>query len=263
MKMSYLPLLGVLLLAGLSQSETPNTRIVGGRDTTIENYPSLVQVEYFDPGSGFWHQDCAANILTTYWVLTAAQCNEYTRDEYTRIRAGATYRETNGSVHYVDFSRNHPDYIHLYSYDADIGLMKLLTPLVYSPYIQKATIVNQGFVVPDNYPVVHAGWGDIYTNGPQSEVLQSVTVYTVNTQVCEWRWGHGLSSPITKNMICAGVLEEGGRDACHGDSGGPMYIGDVIVGIISFRYENCADAFTPGISTSVASYSDWIVSNTR
>ncbi|CAG4988541.1 unnamed protein product [Colias eurytheme] len=263
--MPYFPFLGVLLLATCSKSETTNTRIVGGQDTIIEKYPSLVQIEYFGPWNGIWDQQCAANILTTYWVLTAAHCfNEDDRVEFMRIRAGSTYRMTGGSVHYVDFVRNHPDYEDQdgYYYDADIGVIKLLTPVVYSPYIQKGTIVSQGFVVPDNYPVVHAGWGSIDTAGPPSYILQDVTVYTINRTECARRYRDGLSKSITDNMVCAGILDVGGRDACYGDSGGPLYAGDVIVGIVSFG-ENCGDPFYPGVSASVATFSDWIVANAR
>ncbi|CAG4988558.1 unnamed protein product [Colias eurytheme] len=263
MTMSYLPLLGVLLLAATSQSETPDTRIVGGEDTIIEKYPSLVQLEYFDPYYGTWSQDCAANILSTYWILTAAHCYDHHYIlESMRIRAGSTYRMTGGSVHYIDLVRNHPDYGVAIGHDADISVMKLLTPVVYSPYIQKGTIARQGFVVPDNYPVVHAGWGDIYTNGPAPFVLQHVSLYTINREVCARRYGDGVSSSITENMICAGILDVGGRDACQGDSGGPLYADGVIIGIVSFG-RNCGDPYHPGVSASVASFSDWIIANAR
>ncbi|XP_045504430.1 trypsin, alkaline B-like [Colias croceus] len=263
MTMSYLLLLGVLLLAATSQSETLDTRIVGGEDTIIENYPSLVQLEYLNPYYGTWSQDCAANILTTYWVLTAAHCFvENDRVEFMRIRAGSTYRMTGGSVHYIDLVRNHPDYGVAIVHDADISVMKLLTPVVYSPYIQKGTIARQGFVVPDNYPVVHAGWGGIYTNGPSSYILQHVQIYTINREVCARRYGDGVSSSITDNMICAGILDVGGRDACQGDSGGPLYADDVIIGISSFG-NNCGDPYHPGVSASVAAFSDWIIANAR
>ncbi|CAG4988578.1 unnamed protein product [Colias eurytheme] len=259
MKVPYSPFLGVLLIAATTQAKSP--LIVGGQDTTIEKYPSLVQIEYNLPWIGYWEQKCAANILTTYWLLTAAHC--LTQNWYdprnTRIRAGSTFREIGGSVHYVDFERNHPDYGEAATFDADISVFKLLTPLVYSPSIQRGTIVSQGFVVPDNMPVVHAGWGSLYFNGRAPDVLQDVTVYVVNRDECRARYGE---RSITDNMICAGVLDVGGRDACEGDSGGPMYIGDVIVGLVSFGHD-CAHPVFPGVSTAVASYTDWIVANAR
>ncbi|CAG4988562.1 unnamed protein product [Colias eurytheme] len=260
--MPYLPLLGVLLLAAISQS-APSSRIFGGQNTTIERYPSLVQIEYYDPMSRIWEQKCMGNILSTNWVLTAANCfGRRDRVEYMRIRAGSNDHGFGGSLHYVDVVRNHPDYYKAAPRDADVAVIKLLDPLVFSPSIQKANIASRRIVVPDNYPVVHAGWGRNSTAGPSSFILQDVTVYTVSRQECARRYAHITPISITRNMICAGVLDVGGRDVCNWNTGGPMYIGDILVGIMSFG-NNCNDSYYPRISTSVPAYSDWIVANAR
>jgi trypsin len=44
----------------------------------------------------------------------------------------------------------------------------------------------------------------------------------------------------------------------QGDSGGPMYYSNVLIGIVSWG-KGCANGTFPGVSTNVASYSDWIV----
>ncbi|XP_072933687.1 trypsin, alkaline C-like [Epargyreus clarus] len=136
------------LLGGASASS--NHRIVGGNPTTIEKYPALVQVEVFF--IHFWSQACAANILTPRYVLTYLP-------RFRRIRAGSTYRNIDGIVSYVDIEFNHPSYGQ-YGFDGDISVIRLLTPLVYSPVIQQGTIIAQGYNVPDNSPVVQVGWGN-------------------------------------------------------------------------------------------------------
>lgn len=65
-------------------------------------------------------------------------------------------------------------------------------------------------------------------------------------------------------MICAGLLDVGGRAACQGDGGGPLYYndstaGNIIIGIVSWGH-GCSDDTLPGVSTAVASYTEWIQS---
>lgn len=63
---------------------------------------------------------------------------------------------------------------------------------------------------------------------------------------------------VTENMICAGIWGEGGKDACQGDSGGPLYYDNITIGVVSWGM-GCARADYPGVSTSVASYTNWII----
>ncbi|XP_022118678.2 trypsin, alkaline C-like [Pieris rapae] len=260
--MSLLPL-AVLLFVG--NALATSNRIVGGEETSIEKYPYIVQLEGYSTFTGNWNQICGANILLKDWILSAAHCFEgwdY-RPEYRRIRAGTTYRSEGGAVHYVDYEKKHPEYRKASRFDADINIVKLSTPLVWNPVIQRATIVSQGYELPDNAPVVHAGWGDTSFDGVASRVLRHVELYTINNILCRDRYKllPG-TNVVTPNMICAGLLDIGGRDACQGDSGGPLYAGEIVVGIVSWGH-NCANATFPGISTKVSSYTDWIIRNAR
>nr|ALE15214.1 trypsin-like serine protease precursor [Diatraea saccharalis] len=249
-----LPSVFVLVSLAATAYAASTGRIVGGRDTTIDNYPSLVQVE--NRFIIVWFQNCGGNILTTRYILSAAHC--FTGETYSpsnrRIRAGSSYRNTGGIVIGVKRSINHPSYID-YQYDGDISVVELETPLVYSSVIQQASIIAPGAEIRDNMPAVYAGWGSIEENGPSSRVLQHVNVFTINRNICRQRYSE---EAITDNMICAGVLDEGGRDACQGDSGGPMYVQNILVGIISWGY-GCGSPSFPGVNTAVSSYTDWIV----
>ncbi|XP_023934507.2 trypsin, alkaline C-like [Bicyclus anynana] len=238
-------------------------RIVGGAPTDIETYPSLVQVERQDINTEAWSQSCAATILTAQTVLTAAHCfhGELFEDRLRRIRAGTTYRNYGGDISYVKYSINHPDYNVASRYDSDISIVRLANPLIYSPFIQRGTIVAHGSVIPDNLPVVHAGWGATEQGGKASDVLLDVSIYTINHDVCRERYAtlEG-RPPVTENMICAGLKDVGGADACQGDSGGPMYYGQIVIGVVSWG-EGCANATFPGISTAVSPFTPWIVEN--
>lgn len=58
-------------------------------------------------------------------------------------------------------------------------------------------------------------------------------------------------------MFCAGYLGVGGKDACTGDSGGPLIVDGVLHGIVSWGV-GCADPDYPGIYAKISNARDWI-----
>lgn len=61
---------------------------------------------------------------------------------------------------------------------------------------------------------------------------------------------------ITDRMFCAGY-ENGGHDACIGDSGGPLIVHGKLFGIISWGTK-CAEKNRPGVYTYIPSVKRWI-----
>ncbi|KAJ8711579.1 hypothetical protein PYW08_008533 [Mythimna loreyi] len=255
---AQLVLLTLALVAG--SAYTLPSRIVGGQLTTIDKYPSIVAVEFQSVWSGSWSQSCAANILTSRYVLSAAHCfASNVNSNLRRIRAGTSFRNTGGVVVYVEVYHNHPSY-GLRGYDGDITVIRLTTLLQFNPAIQAGAIIASNQWIPDNLPVVHAGWGTTSQGGSLSSQLRDVTIYTINNALCAARY-QTLPWPqiVTENMICAGILDVGGKDACQGDSGGPLYYTNILVGVVSWGH-GCANATFPGVSTAVSPYTNWIVS---
>jgi len=78
-----------------------------------------------------------------------------------------------------------------------------------------------------------------------------------------------MSDPLTANMICAGE-STGERDACNGDSGGPLFVkkGEDLtqVGVVSWgegpmdQGAACGHANAYGVYTRLGNYKDWIAS---
>jgi secreted trypsin-like serine protease len=76
-----------------------------------------------------------------------------------------------------------------------------------------------------------------------------------------------MGDPLTGNMLCAGEAD-GARDACNGDSGGPLFTmvdgKPVQVGVVSWgegpidAEASCGHANAYGIYTRLANYTDWI-----
>lgn len=100
------------------------------------------------------------------------------------------------------------------------------------------------------------GWGSTETSGDaMSPVLRGAAVPLVDLARCQQTYGASL---ITANNICAGAA---GKDACTGDSGGPLLAeyasGIAQVGITSWG-AGCGVAGEFGVYTRVAPYLPWI-----
>ncbi|KAF9788981.1 hypothetical protein SFRURICE_019002 [Spodoptera frugiperda] len=199
----------LFLVAAVACANAVPNRIVGGNPTVIENYPSIVQVE--SRTGIIWGQSCAASILNTRFVVSAAHCFAgilNTRNR--RIRAGTSNRASGGVVVSINRIVNHPTY-GSNQMDGDISVIQLASALVYNDRIQQVPIVPQGFELPDNLPVVHSGWGATsVTRRLASAILRDVTIYTINHDVCASRYASLLfPRRVTQNMICAGILDVG------------------------------------------------------
>lgn len=81
----------------------------------------------------------------------------------------------------------------------------------------------------------------------------------VNQDVCRQRYAQA-GKIVTDNMVCAGLLDVGGRGSCEYDGGGPLFHNNVVVGITSWG-RGCAQAFYPDVYTKVSRVSLWIQAN--
>lgn len=75
---------------------------------------------------------------------------------------------------------------------------------------------------------------------------------------------HETSQSIIESQLCAHTVE-GGKDTCHGDSGGPLQVTTedhncvyYLVGVTSFGF-SCGGP-VPGVYTKVSAYLDWVES---
>ncbi|KAL0859631.1 hypothetical protein ABMA27_010757 [Loxostege sticticalis] len=237
-----------------------DSRIIGGSNTVIENYPFLVQLER--DGT----QSCGGALLTRRHVLTAAHCffdNNGNRVAASRlrVRVGTTRRGRDGSTRRVSTYVIHSGYNNR-TMDSDIAIIVMASSVTLGSRVGRVRIPLQGQTVPSTAPLVYVGWGSIVeTNSVPSSVLQMVQVQKVNFTVCaeNYRNVPAPNGPIylTSNMICAGRLGVGGADACQGDSGGPLLQGNTAVGVVSFGL-GCGRAQYPGINVRVSAFSNWI-----
>ncbi|XP_077406772.1 transmembrane protease serine 9-like [Vanacampus margaritifer] len=150
----------------------------------------------------------------------------------------------------------------IFSFDNDIALLRLATPVTFTDYIRPVCLVASSSMFNTGTHSWVTGWGTVQEGVPLPfpAPLQEVNVPVVGNRQCNCLIGVGI---VTDNMICAGFLE-GEKDACQGDSGGPMVSkqGPIWIqsGIVSFGF-GCARPNNPGVYARVGSYQSWINSH--
>mgnify|MGYP001791828258 CR=1 FL=1 len=232
-------------------------KITGGGDAVISDFPWQV---YFISGSF----RCGGSIIGDKWILTAAHC---THDDLgnpiptismsvkvgSSLISGQTY---NVSQVIVNEGYDHNTLLN------DIALLKLTVPInnINARPIKLVTsddVIN-GATDPGVLSTV-TGWG--YTQVTPITLptsLQKVKLPLITIAQASTVWG-----TIPKTDIMAGLLN-GNRDACNGDSGGPMVVpvpGEYkLAGIVSWGSSNCN---TYGAYTRVSMFENWIRFNTE
>uniref|UniRef100_A0A8C1S6Z8 Suppression of tumorigenicity 14b n=1 Tax=Cyprinus carpio TaxID=7962 RepID=A0A8C1S6Z8_CYPCA len=237
-----------------------SSRIVGGKDSNEGEWPWQVSLHMNTQG-----HVCGASVISNRWLVTAAHCvqdNEkfkYSQPDQWEVYLGLLNQgETSKStLKRVKRIISHPHYDHL-SYDNDIALMELDSPVTLSQNIWPICLPEATHDFPAGKSVWITGWGKQREEvDAVASVLQKAEVRIINTTVCSRLMDDG----ITPRMICAGVLS-GGVDACQGDSGGPMTSTEsngrmFLAGVVSWG-DGCGRRNRPGIYTRVTEYRSWI-----
>ncbi len=238
----------------------PELRIVGGSDVSIEDFPWQV---FFTSGDYM----CGGTIISENWILTAAHCtfDDYGRDISSSdmsILVGTTYpyRSWLGKEYAVKNVIVHENY-NVDDLEYDIAILELEESINFENAepieLISADDVEDGATAPGVLATV-SGWG--LTNVSPvvyATELQAVELPIVSNETAAKIWGD-----IDETILMAGY-SYGGKDACNGDSGGPLIV-DVggenkLAGIVSWGSSNCN---TYGGYTRVSSYVDWIYENT-
>lgn len=229
-------------------------RIVGGSVTTIEKWPFAAALLY-SPNFLLYSQSCGGTIITNRDILSAMHCFINDNTLNWRARVGSTNAHSGGVIHKFGVFLVHQDF-NRSTNDNDIIVLRTVNNIVYNQYTQPARIAGLGYVLEDQQAVWAIGWGSISVNGPLSEQLREVQIWSINQSICKNRYAE-IGLTITDNMLCSGHLDVGGRDQCQGDSGGPLIHNNIVVGVCSWGYQ-CALPRYPGVNTRVSNYNTWI-----
>ncbi|XP_028280158.1 suppressor of tumorigenicity 14 protein [Parambassis ranga] len=237
-------------------------RIVGGQNAELGEWPWQVSLHFLTYG-----HVCGASIISDRWILSASHCfittdtrNRMPPNWQTYSGMHDQYRQDGVQRRTVKRIITHPDYNQM-TFDYDIALLELSTPLQFSNTIQPICLPAPSHIFPAGMPCWVTGWGALREGGQKAQVLQKASVKIINDTVCNVV----TEGQVTSRMLCSGFLA-GGVDACQGDSGGPLVCFEESgkwfqAGIVSWG-EGCARRNKPGVYSRVTKLRDWIKKET-
>ncbi|XP_060634583.2 plasma kallikrein [Anolis sagrei] len=235
-------------------------RIVGGENASLAEWPWQVSLHV---KLSTQSHICGGSIISDQWILTAAHCTEDLQvPEIWRIYTGILRQseiKQDTSVFKVQEIIVHSKY-RISEAGYDIALLKLDRPMNFSVLQQPLCLPTEEMNTKYTECWV-TGWGYTKERGQVHDILQKLKIPLISNQECQTRYQN---HRITDKMLCAGYTE-GGKDACKGDSGGPLsckYQNKWYLAGITSWGEGCARPGQPGVYTNVAEYNDWILEKT-
>ncbi|XP_021962868.1 trypsin-1 [Folsomia candida] len=245
-------------------------RIVGGEPAKINEYPwtvALLRKNWL--GIVSITAFCGGTLINDRYVVTASHCVDgmnaggivvslHEEDQFSTSETSAGSQKLT-----VEKITKHPNY-NRRNIDNDIALLKLATPVPLGNVFVPACLPAGNNFTFEGENATAAGWGTTSEGGAVSGVLRKVTVPVMSNSDCNTKTNY--QGKITDNMLCAGNLEEGGKDSCQGDSGGPLTIENggrrTLIGVVSWGY-GCAKPKSPGVYTRVGRFPEWVLQNTQ
>lgn len=138
----------------------------------------------------------------------------------------------------------------------DIALIRLTEPVDPNEYIQIVPLPQNNEDQYAGATVRISGWG--LTDGSANElsdVLRYVDVIVMTNEICKLFFNY-----ITAGKLCTSGQQSTG--SCNGDSGGPLTLDGVQVGIVSFGVLHCSIGY-PSAFTRIPFYLNWINENSN
>ncbi|XP_061379339.1 collagenase-like [Danaus plexippus] len=247
--------IGVYEAARIKQAEEAadfdGSRIVGG------NFAILGQLPY-QAGLLIRLQDdrqsvCGASLISNSRLVTAAHCwTSFGVDaREVLVVLGSITLYSGGTRILTNNVRAHERY-NPFTAENDIAII-YINPVSYSNNIRNIEIASGNDQYVGSWATA-AGFGRYTDTSGVSSTLRYVSLQVISNEECRRTYG----SYILSSFLC--VATPRGRGTCGGDSGGPLILNNILIGVTCFRHvAGCTGR--PAGFMRVTSFHDWIVSN--
>jgi hypothetical protein len=256
-------------------------RIVGGENADKGEFPWIVALATAGTRKPF----CGGTIVADRFVVTAAHCfkGQYVHKDKLEVLGSShaldvtdtkseskkttpeeleALDEKDGTVRFqIEKYFIHPLYVRQTN-DFDIAVIKLNRPIDFTKVkkLQPACMPSLGSFDQtwENTQATVAGWGLNDADATNTmAILQKLNVTIFSKKECQGFFDERFNS----RMMCAG-FEEGGKDSCKGDSGGPLITQKtkntfMLIGAVSWG-EGCAAKKLPGVYVKISEVNQWI-----
>ncbi|XP_068081316.1 cationic trypsin-3-like isoform X1 [Anabrus simplex] len=232
-----------------------NERILGGEPAEKGEFPGVVYIVKYYTSAGYFTFDasCAGSLVNDYWVLTAAHCLFVVPEN--RLKYYNVY-PAKGSSSFIPSTEGmlHAEYNPKDSSN-DIGLIRLPRSMsTIDPYFKTVSLPVQGQRLTSN-EITYVGWGATSTTDStvDSPYLKKLEHVPLNQSLCS-----AIGYDESKTLCFFPTITTG--TACSGDSGGPIFMDGLQVGIVSREgmIENGTYHSIMRIDTRVSAYINWI-----
>lgn len=249
------------LYAQVSNNPLAQPDIVGGSEAMAGAWPWQAALVYANASDDYYGQYCGGSLIAPEWVLTAAHCADGDIIDRIQVVLGKHKLSIEGGEHIsVTEIILHPEWNGEIG-SADLALLHLREPSTRTAI--PLDLAQDDWVENRAVRATVIGWGQ-YEMG-YADALREVSLPFFPHARCQeiYNFATGEAGIVSDGMLCAGY-ENGGKNVCFGDSGGPLMIhtatlpGWKQVGIVSWGSTKCGSAAYPNVYTRITHYQPWI-----